>query len=360
MKYLHEFRNSEAIVSLSEQIKTICTQSWRIMEVCGGQTHSIVKYQLEKILPDSIQMIHGPGCPVCVTPQNVIDTAIQLALQENITLASFGDMLRVPGNQGSLMQARAQGAKIEMVYSPLDAVRFAAQNRHRTVVFLAVGFETTSLPNAIALLQAEKLGLDNFYLLTHQVRVPPAIAAIMENPSTRVQGFLAAGHVCTVMGSREYEPLAAKYRVPIVITGFEPVDILMGIKRTVELLEKGQNAVDIQYSRMVKPEGNPSAQEILKRVYDYIPQEWRGIGVIPESGMGLRREFERFDAHKKWSRLPFTGEKVANDCRAAEVLQGLIKPKQCPYFGTKCHPQNPLGAPMVSSEGACAAYFEYQ
>jgi hydrogenase expression/formation protein HypD len=360
VKYLEEFRESQSIRAITQQIKSICRQSWRIMEVCGGQTHSIVKYQLEQILPQEIQMIHGPGCPVCVTPQSVIDRAIHLCLQEGVVLASFGDMLRVPGFNGSLLQARAQGGEVEVVYSPLDAVKLAERNREKTVVFLAVGFETTSLPNAIALLQAEKLGLINFYLLTHQVRVPPAIAAIMDNPATRVQGFLAAGHVCTVMGSREYEPLAQKYGVPIVITGFEPVDVLLGIRRTVELLEKGECVVDIQYSRMVKPEGNPVAQQTLQKVFQLVNQEWRGIGKIPSSGLDLRPEYERFDARKKWSGLDFSSSTTINDCRAAEVLQGLIKPKQCPFFGTKCHPQNPMGAPMVSSEGACAAYFEYQ
>lgn len=330
------------------------------MEVCGGQTHSIVKYQLEQILPEFVQMVHGPGCPVCVTPQGVIDFAVHLCLKENVILASFGDMMRVPGANGSLMQARAQGGRVEMVYSPLDAVKLAEKNPGDQVVFLAVGFETTSLPNAIALLQAEKAGLSNFSLLAHQVRVPPAIAAIMDNPASRVQGFLAAGHVCTVMGSQEYVPLVEKYQVPIVITGFEPVDVLLGIKKVVEMLEAGQAGVEIEYARSVRPEGNPLAVQTLQKVFTMIPQEWRGIGIIPESGFGLRPQYQKFDALKKWPMPDFSASSTINECQAAKVLQGLIKPKECPYFGTKCHPQNPMGAPMVSSEGACAAYFEYE
>jgi hydrogenase expression/formation protein HypD len=359
MKYLNEFRDPNAIKNVSEQIKRVCTRSWKIMEVCGGQTHSIVKYQLEQILPSQIQMVHGPGCPVCVTPQGVIDFAVHLCLKEKVMLATFGDMVRVPGANGSLMQARAEGGQVEMVYSPLDAVKLAQNNPGQTVVFLAVGFETTSLPNAIAILQAQKLNLNNFYVLTHQVRVPPAIAAIMDNPESRVQGFLAAGHVCTVTGAAEYEPLCEKYQVPIVITGFEPVDILLGIKMLVEQLEAGKAEVQIQYSRSVRPEGNVEALKTLKQVFEYIPQEWRGIGVIPESGFGLREAFAAFDARKRWPQLDFSRSSTISECQAAKVLQGIMKPRECPFFGNKCHPQNPMGAPMVSSEGACAAYFEY-
>lgn len=359
MKYLHEFRDPTAIKKLTEQIRQACTQSWKIMEVCGGQTHSIVKYQLEQILPELIQMVHGPGCPVCVTPQGTIDRAVHLALNENVVLATFGDMMRVPGAKGSLLQARAQGARVEMVYSPLDAVQWARKNPDQQVVFLAVGFETTSLPNAIALLQAEKWGLTNFSLLLHQVRVPPAIAAIMENPQSRVQGFLAAGHVCTVTGSGEYWPLTQKYQIPIVITGFEPVDILLGILRLVEMLEAKKVGVAIEYSRMVRPEGNPQALETLNKVFEIIPQEWRGIGIIPDSGSGLRPEYAAFDAARRWSFPDFSASSTISECQAAKVLQGLIKPKECPFFGVQCNPQNPMGAPMVSSEGACAAYFEY-
>jgi hydrogenase expression/formation protein HypD len=360
MKYLNEFRDPVAIKNISEQIKDVCTRPWKIMEVCGGQTHSIVKYQLEQILPQNIEMVHGPGCPVCVTPQGVIDFAVHLCLNEKVLLASFGDMMRVPGANGSLMQARAQGGKVEMVYSPLDAVKLAQKNPEQDVVFLAVGFETTSLPNALALLQAQKLGLNNFYLLTHQVRVPPAIGAIMDNPESRVQGFLAAGHVCTVTGAQEYLPLSQKYQVPIVVTGFEPVDILLGIKMLVQMLEAGTVGVQVQYTRSVRPEGNPAALKMLNQVFQFIPQEWRGIGVIPESGFGLREEFSSFDARKRWVVPDFSASSTVSECQAAKVLQGLMKPKECPYFGTKCHPQNPMGAPMVSSEGACAAYFEYE
>lgn len=359
MKYLSEFRDPAAIKNVCEQIKATTTRPWKIMEVCGGQTHSIVKYQLEQILPEMVQMVHGPGCPVCVTPQGVIDFAVHLCLKEKVTLASFGDMMRVPGAHGSLMQARAEGGKVEMVYSPLDAVKLAEKNPQETVVFLAVGFETTSLPNAIALLQAQKLGLKNFYLLTHQVRVPPAIAAIMDNPESRVQGFLAAGHVCTITGSQEYLPLSEKYQVPIVITGFEPVDILLGIQKLVGMLETGKSGVEIQYTRSVRPEGNPAALNTLQQVFKFIPQEWRGIGIIPESGFGLREEFAPFDATKKWKVPDFSASSTISECHAAKVLQGIMKPKDCPFFGLRCNPQNPMGAPMVSSEGACAAYFEY-
>ncbi len=359
MKYLNEFRDPAAIKTLSEQIKVMTTRPWKIMEVCGGQTHSIVKYQLEQILPGHIQMVHGPGCPVCVTPQGVIDFAVHLCLSERVILASFGDMMRVPGANGSLMQARARGGRVEMVYSPLDAVKLAEKNPDQQVVFLAVGFETTSLPNAIAMLQAKKLGLNNFSLLTHQVRVPPAIAAIMDNPESRVQGFLAAGHVCTLTGSQEYLPLSEKYQVPIVISGFEPVDILLGIQKLVGMLEAGKTGVEIQYTRSVRPEGNPAALKTLQEVFKFIPQEWRGIGVIPQSGFAVREEFANFDATKKWIAPDFSASSTISECQAAKVLQGIMKPKECPYFGTKCNPQNPMGAPMVSSEGACAAYFEY-
>ena len=360
MKYLQEFRDPQAIKKISEQIRQITRHSWKIMEVCGGQTHSIVKYQLEQLLPPEIQMVHGPGCPVCVTPQSVIDQAVHLCLHEKVILATFGDMIRVPGSRGSLLQARAQGGRVEMVYSPLDAVKLAVQNPEHQVVFLAVGFETTALPNAIALLQAQAMALPNFSLLAHQVRVPPAIAAIMNNPDSRVQGFLAAGHVCTVTGSAEYFPLMQDYKVPIVIAGFEPVDILLGIRDLVQMLENQEVDVKIQYARSVRPEGNPQAQEILKKVFRFVAQEWRGIGVIPESGLGLRPEFASFDARQRWPEPEWLGSQEPNGCLAARVLQGLMKPKDCPYFGKQCHPQNPMGAPMVSSEGACAAYFEYE
>lgn len=359
MKYLIEFRDPLAIRKISEQIKQLCTKPWKIMEVCGGQTHSIVKYQLEQILPSMIQMVHGPGCPVCVTPQGIIDAAIHLVTKEKILLATFGDMIRVPGDQGSLLEARAQGAKIEIVYSPLDAVKLAQKHFDQQVVFLAVGFETTSLPNAIAVLQAQKLGLTNFSLLAHQVRVPPAIATIMDNTESKVQGFLAAGHVCTITGTSEYVPLSEKYKVPIVITGFEPVDILLGIRKVIEMLEMGVSKVENEYSRSVRPEGNIAAIDILNKVFIRVAQEWRGIGIIPESGLALREEFSNFDATQRWIIPDFTSSSKLSECHASKVLQGLIRPTECPYFGTKCTPQNPLGAPMVSSEGACAAYFEY-
>lgn len=361
MKYLEEFRDPTGIQNLSAQIRKLVTRPWKIMEVCGGQTHSIVKYQLEQLLPSEIQMVHGPGCPVCVTPQFVIDAAIHLALKEKVILASFGDMMRVPGTHLSIQQARAQGAQVEMVYSPLDAVQLAQKNPNKEVVFLAVGFETTSLPNAIAILTAEKLGLKNFSTLNHQVRVPPAIAAIMDNPDTRVQGFLAAGHVCTITGSSEYIPLTSKYNIPIVITGFEPIDILLGIKQLVTLLEQNKNDVEIQYTRSVKPEGNPTAFKTLLQVFNIAPQEWRGIGTIPDSGFVLKDEYDKFNALKKWT-IPTAiqdGPSPASLCKAAQILQGLLRPKECPYFGKQCTPLNPMGAPMVSSEGACAAYFEH-
>jgi len=364
MKYVHEFRDSQKIKKLSEQIKSICHHNWKIMEVCGGQTHSIVKHQLDQLLPSSIELVHGPGCPVCVTPQEVIDFAISLALKEKVFITSFGDMLRVPGSTGlSLQDARAQGAHIEMVYSPLDAVTIAKKNPSAEVVFLAVGFETTSLPNAMALLKAQQEGISNFSLLTHQVRVPPAIAAIMDHPETQVQGFLAAGHVCTITGANEYYPLAEKYKVPIVITGFEPVDVLDGIKTLVNMLESHQHGVAIQYTRSVKPQGNPEALKIIHSVFELSPQNWRGIGIIPESGLKLKSDFQRFNAYNKWDYHSLRhGENLSStplpQCPSARVLQGLLKPTNCPHFATRCTPQSPLGAPMVSSEGACAAYFD--
>ncbi len=363
MKYLNEFRDPAAIKSLSAQIHSLCTRPWKIMEVCGGQTHSIVKYQLEQLLPQNIELVHGPGCPVCVTPQDVIDFAIHLSLNEDITLVSFGDMLRVPGAQGeTLLSARAKGAKIEIVYSPLDAVSLAQKNPQANFVFLAVGFETTSLPNAIALLQAQELNLNNFYLLTHQVRVPPAIKAILDNPESQIHGFLAAGHVCTLTGAQEYTPLCEEYKVPIVITGFEPVDILMGLKQLLEMLETKTYDVRIQYSRSVKPEGNPSALKKLNEVFELTDQTWRGLGQLPQSGLKIKDTYSRFDARKKW---PHSSSKIIEPhslqdaCPSAKILQGLMKPKECPHFGTRCHPLSPLGAPMVSSEGACAAYFQF-
>lgn len=359
MKYISEFRNSVAIKKISEQIKALCTQPWKIMEVCGGQTHSIVKYQLTQLLPSMIELVHGPGCPVCVTPQAVIDDSIALSFKTNVTVITFGDMMRVPGSKGdSLLTARAKGASIEMVYSPLDAIQLAQNNPKRDYVFLAVGFETTSLPNALSVLQAQNLNLTNFYLLTHQVRVPPAIASIMDHPESRVQGFLAAGHVCTLTGAQEYKPLCEKYQIPIVITGFEPVDILLGIKQLIEMLESKSVDLKIQYTRSVKPEGNPLALKTLHDVFETTDQEWRGIGTISMSGLGLKKEWEHFDARKKWGLITHS-KPSTSVCPSAKILQGLLKPKDCPYFGNSCHPQNPLGAPMVSSEGACAAYYEF-
>lgn len=328
------------------------------MEVCGGQTHTIVKNGLEDLLPPEISLVHGPGCPVCVTPVGLIDKAVQIALDPRVTFCSFGDMLRVPGSSRSLLDAKAAGADVRIVYSPLDAVALARANLQRQVVFFAVGFETTAPANAMAVWQAERLGVENFFILVAHVLVPPAMEAILKSPDCRVQAFLAAGHVCTIMGYRQYEPLAAHYRVPIVVTGFEPLDLLEGVYLAVDQLESGRAEVENQYSRAVHRDGNRPAQERVAEVFEVGEREWRGIGEIPASGLRLSARYRRFDAEERFA-INVNDAKEPEECIAGLVLQGLRKPWECPAFHTRCTPERPLGAPMVSSEGACAAYYRY-
>jgi hydrogenase expression/formation protein HypD len=358
MKYVDEYRNPAAARQCAEAIHSLATQPWTIMEICGGQTHAIVRYGLEELLPKNLTLVHGPGCPVCVTPVDLIDKAIYLASDPRVILCSFGDMLRVPGSDTDLLSAKARGGDVRIVYSPLDAVKIAVENPQREVVFFAVGFETTAPANAMAVKQAAQQGLANFTLLVSHVLVPPAMEAILLSPENRVQGFLAAGHVCAIMGYWEYEPIAAKHRLPIVVTGFEPLDILQGIYLCVKQLEEKRAAVENAYTRYVRRAGNPTAQALIREVFQVSPRQWRGLGDIPDSGLALRETYERFDALTRF-KLTATETREPAECRAGQVLRGVIKPEQCPAFGTTCYPEHPLGAPMVSSEGACAAYYRY-
>jgi hydrogenase expression/formation protein HypD len=358
MKYLAEYRDPDVARALIARIRAAATRRWVLMEVCGGQTHTIVRQGIDELIADQVEMIHGPGCPVCVTPLEQIDRALAVASRPDVIFTSFGDMLRVPGSHTDLFQVRARGGDVRIVYSPLDAVDLARRHPDREVVFFAVGFETTAPANAMAVWRAHQLGLANFSVLVSHVTVPPAMTAILESPDNRVQGFLAAGHVCTVMGWEEYEPLAARYRVPIVVTGFEPVDILEGIAMAVTQLEAGRHAVENQYVRSVRRDGNRPAQELITRVFRIVDRQWRGIGTIPASGLGLRPAFAAYDAERKFDLAGIRAvEPVA--CRAGDVLRGRLKPHECPAFGRECTPEHPLGAPMVSSEGACAAYYNY-
>ncbi len=358
MKFLSEYRDPEVARQYLEEIKNTVTRPWTIMEVCGGQTHSLVKHGILDMLPDEVRMVHGPGCPVCVTPLNLIDKAVHLAEKEGVILCSFGDMLRVPGSEKSLLEAKANGADIRILYSPLEAVQIAKAHPDRQVVFFAVGFETTAPANALSVLHAHREHLDNYSILTSHVLVPPAIEAVMDDEETRIEGFLAAGHVCTIMGIEEYYPLVEKYQVPIVVTGFEPVDLLQGILMTIKQLERGQHALENQYARMVRPKGNPHAIGTLNKVFDITDRMWRGIGVIPKSGYELKAEYAHFDARLKFNvDIPEAPE--SESCIAGEVMKGIKKPFECPNFGTNCKPETPLGAPMVSSEGACAAYYNF-
>ncbi len=359
MKYLDEYRDAETVRHLSEAIASAVTQPWVLMEVCGGQTHAIVRYGLDSLLPPELTIIHGPGCPVCVTPTPIIDKAIALARRPEIILCSFGDMLRVPGTQGDLFLAKSEGGDVRSVYSPMDALALAKESPDREVVFFAVGFETTAPANAMAVYQAKAQGIANFSILCSHVLVPPAIEALMTSPGNTVQAFLAAGHVCAVMGCDEYQPIAAKYRVPIVVTGFEPVDILQGILLCVRQLEEERFEVENQYSRSVRDQGNEAAQNLIQQVFQVIPREWRGLGEIPASGLGLAPEFAAFDAEKKFEFDKPTSEDDER-CLSGLVLQGRLQPDKCPHFGKDCTPENPLGATMVSNEGACAAYYRYR
>ena len=359
MKFVDEYRGAGATHALAAAIARTVTRPWTIMEICGGQTHSIVKFGLDELLPPSITLVHGPGCPVCVTPVELIDAAVTLAARPGVTLCSFGDMLRVPGTGTDLLTARARGGDVRMVYSPLDAVTLAAQHPDREIVFFAVGFETTAPANAMAVLHAHRLGLKNFSLLVSHVLVPPAIAAILSAPDNRVQGFLAAGHVCTVMGTAEYGPLAARFGVPIVVTGFEPVDILHGVLECVRLLEAGRPEVANAYARAVRPEGNVHAIQAIREVFAVADRNWRGIGRIPQSGLVLRPEFRAFDAAARFG-VGGDAPPEATECISGLIMRGVKKPHECPAFGTRCTPERPLGAPMVSTEGACAAYYRYR
>lgn len=358
MKFLSEYRDPELARTLAKRIRELSTRRWTLMEVCGGQTHTIVKQGILDVLGDAVEMIHGPGCPVCVTPLEQIDRALHLAARPEVIFTSFGDMLRVPGSDCDLFQVRARGGEVQVVYSPLDALELARTNPDREVVFFAVGFETTAPANAMAVWQARELGIDNFSVLVSHVTVPPAMTAILESPDNRVQGFLAAGHVCTVMGWEEYEPIARRYGVPIVVTGFEPVDILEGIWMAIRQLEEGRSEVENQYARSVRRDGNRPARDIVSKVFQLMDRQWRGIGEIPMSGLGLRDEFAAWDAEQKFD-LQWIRATEPAECRAGDVLRGRIKPIECAEFGTTCTPENPLGAPMVSSEGACAAYWAF-
>ncbi len=358
MKYLDEYRDGAIAQALAAEIRRTATRRWALMEVCGGQTHTIVKQGLDELLGDAVEMIHGPGCPVCVTPLEQIDKALAIAARPDVIFTSFGDMLRVPGSDCDLHAVRARGGQVRIVYSPLDAVELAIRNPDRQVVFFAVGFETTAPANAMAVWRARELGVTNFSVLVSHVTVPPAMTAILSDPDNRVQGFLAAGHVCTIMGWQEYEPIAAGFKVPIVVTGFEPVDILEGIAMAVRQLEEGRHEVENQYVRAVRREGTVPARTQVEQVFQLANRKWRGIGEIPMSGLVLREEFAAFDAERRFD----VGEIRVDEpvaCRAGEVLRGQLKPNQCQAFGCACTPEHPLGALMVSSEGACAAYYNY-
>jgi hydrogenase expression/formation protein HypD len=359
VKFAEEFSNPELARRLLDDIAATVTRPWALMEVCGGQTHSIIRHGIDQLLPEQVELIHGPGCPVCVTPLEMIDRALEIASRPGVVFCTFGDMLRVPGTDRDLFRVRAEGGDVRVVYSPLDALAVARELPDREVVFFAVGFETTAPANAMAVHEARRLGVRNFSLLVSHVRVPPAVEAIMRAPECRVQGFLAAGHVCSVMGTSEYPGLAERYRVPLVVTGFEPLDILEGVRRAVRQLEAGEHRVENAYPRAVRDEGNPAARRMLEEVFEVTDRPWRGIGVIPSSGWRLAPAFREHDAEHRFDVHGIRTEEPA-ECRAGEVLQGLIKPHECEAFGTRCTPRNPLGATMVSSEGACAAYYLYR
>jgi len=358
VKYLDEYRGEVEARKLADAIRRIVTRPRTVMEVCGGQTHTLLKCGIDRMLPPEVTIIHGPGCPVCVTPLELIDRAIEIAGRPGTILTSFGDMLRVPGSTTDLFGAKARGGDVRIVYSPLDAVKLAQSNPERQVVFFAVGFETTAPANAMAVRHASALGLENFSILCSHVLVPPAMRAILDSPHNRVEGFLAAGHVCTVMGIEEYEPIAERYRVPIVVTGFEPLDLLQGLYMTLDALENGRWGVENQYARSVRPEGNRAARRVIEEVFEVCDRPWRGIGTIPASGFKLRDPYVAFDAEARFSLDGITARESPL-CIAGEILQGLKKPVDCGQFGQACTPDRPLGAPMVSSEGACSAYYRY-
>ena len=359
MKYLDEYRDPKLAQQLSAEIHKITTKPRVLMEICGGQTHAIVKFGIDELLPKDIELVHGPGCPVCVTPLELIDRAVEIASLSDVIFCSFGDMLRVPGSKKDLFSVKAEGGDIRIVYSPLDALKIAADNPQKRVVFFAVGFETTAPANAMAVYQAKKQGISNFSILVSHVLVPPAMEAILSSKNNRVEGFLAAGHVCAVMGYWEYEPIAKKYEVPVVVTGFEPLDILQGIYMCVKQLEEGRFEVENQYIRCVNHDGNKSAQNLVEKIFCVSSRKWRGIGEIPQSGFHLRDEYKDFDAETRFGVSAITAEE-SRECISGLILQGIKKPHECPAFGTSCTPEKPLGATMVSSEGACAAYYRYR
>ncbi len=359
MKFLDEYRDPRVARQVAAALERAVTRPWRIMEICGGQTHSILRFGLDQILPPQITLLHGPGCPVCVTPLEQIDKALELATRPEVIFTSFGDMLRVPGSHADLLSVKARGGDVRIVYSPLDAVELARQNPERQVVFFAVGFETTAPANAMAVAAARQRGVMNFSLLVSHVLVPPAMEAILSSPGAQVQGFLAAGHVCAVEGYEEYDALARKYRVPVVVTGFEPLDLLEGILACVKQLEEGRAEVENRYARAVRREGNPLARKLVREIFEVGPRKWRGIGEIPRSGLRLRSEWREFDAEERFTLE--TGEvQEPAECISGLILQGARKPFECPAFGAACTPEHPLGATMVSSEGSCAAYYRYQ
>jgi hydrogenase expression/formation protein HypD len=358
VKHVDEYRDPVAAAGLARELARIATRPWTIMEVCGGQTHAIVRFGVDELLPPEVVLVHGPGCPVCVTPVELIDKAIEIAASPKAILCSFGDMLRVPGTSRDLLSVKATGGDVRIVYSPLDSLAVAAENPGREVVFFAVGFETTAPANAMAAYQARARGLGNFSLLVSHVLVPPAIEAVLSSSGNRVQGFLAAGHVCAIMGTTEYEPIARRYRVPVVVTGFEPLDILQGVALCVKQLEEGRAEVENQYARVVTREGNVEAQRLIREVFEVVPRRWRGIGEIPSSGLGLRPQYAGQDAELRFGKAIPVEE--ATECQSGLILQGSLKPHECPAFGRECTPEHPLGATMVSSEGACAAYYRYR
>jgi len=359
VKFVDEYRDAHKASQLADSIRKTVTRPWSIMEICGGQTHSIIRFGLDEMLPSEITLIHGPGCPVCVTPIEILDKAIAIASRPGVIFCSFGDMLRVPGSRKDLLTVKSEGGDVRVVYSPMDALSLARKNPERQVVFFAVGFETTAPANAMSVAQAARLKVTNFSILASHVLVPPAVRAVLDSPACRVQGFLAAGHVCAVMGTDEYRPIAEKYRVPIVVTGFEPLDILHGVAMCVRQLEQGRAEVENQYTRAVRPDGNRAAIRQIEEVFEVVPRKWRGIGEIPASGLALRASYAEYDADRRFGVQGIEADEP-EECIAGEVLQGHKKPHECPAFAVRCTPDHPLGAPMVSSEGACAAYYRYR
>lgn len=359
MRFVDEYRSNEKVQTLLEAIRKKVTRPWYIMEICGGQTHAIARYRLEEMLPPDLQLLHGPGCPVCVTPVETIDYALKLATQPNVILASFGDMMRVPGSKEDLLSVKARGADIRMLYTPLDALSLAEENPDKEIVFFAIGFETTAPVHLMALKEAIRRGLPNFSILTSLFTVPPAIEAILSDPESKVDGFLTAGHVCAITGNRAYHRLTARYKIPMVVTGFEPVDLLYGIYRCVSQLEAGSYEVENAYKRAVPEQGNATARQLMDEMLEPCDQDWRGIGIIPSSGLQLRSEYKRYSSRMRFQLCPEENQ-IASECIAGLIMRGLRHPSDCPHFGKACHPTHPLGAPMVSSEGVCAAYYRYK